>query len=133
MKVKQIMSRKLEFLNVYDTLSLADDLMVIRRIRHLPIMEDGKLVGIVTQRDLFRAGLAEAMEFSKKAEGRFLGTVLVDEVMTREVVTIDQNADVKEAARIMSSRKIGCLPVVAGAKLVGLLSESDILRVVAGE
>ncbi|MBT3350238.1 MAG: CBS domain-containing protein [Nitrospinaceae bacterium] len=126
------MSRKLEYLNVSDALSLADDLMVIRRIRHLPIMDNGELVGIVSDRDLLQAGLAMAMGFSKRTEERFLSTVLVGEVMTSDVITIDQNADVKKAARIMSSRNIGCLPVLAGVKLVGLLSESDILRVIAG-
>ncbi|MBT4430650.1 MAG: CBS domain-containing protein [Nitrospinaceae bacterium] len=132
MRVKEIMSRKLEYLNVSDALSLADDLMVIRRIRHLPIMDNGELVGIVSDRDLLQAGLAMAMGFSKRTEERFLSTVLVGEVMTSDVITIDQNADVKKAARIMSSRNIGCLPVLAGVKLVGLLSESDILRVIAG-
>ena len=132
MRGKEIMSRKLEYLNVSDALSLADDLMVIRRIRHLPIMDNGELVGIVSDRDLLQAGLAMAMGFSKRTEERFLSTVLVGEVMTSDVITIDQNADVKKAARIMSSRNIGCLPVLAGVKLVGLLSESDILRVIAG-
>lgn len=115
-----------------DELTIADDVMKMRRVRHLPVVEEGRLVGILTQRDLFHAALSTALNFGEKAQKEFLKTVVVKEVMTDEVVTIDPSADVKEAARLIIERKIGCLPVVEKGKLVGIISETDLLRVIAG-
>jgi len=115
-----------------DELTIADDIMKMKRLRHLPVVEEGRLVGILTQRDLFHAALSTAMNFGEKAQKEFLKTVVVKEVMTDEVLSIDPNADVKEAARLMIEHKIGCLPVVESGKLVGLVTETDLLRVIAG-
>ena len=71
------------------------------------------------------------MGFGNKAKGEFLKTVLVKEIMTDQVVTIASTAEIKEAAQAMLKKKIGCLPVVDDGKLVGLISESDIVRIVA--
>ena len=131
MKVRELMSTDVAIVARNDTLTVADDIMSKQRIRHLPVLEGGRLVGILTQRDLFHAGLSTAMGFGQKAQKDFLVTVPVKEVMTDEVVTIGPDEDVKVAARIMLERKIGCLPVVDSGKLVGLLSESDFLRLVA--
>jgi CBS domain-containing protein len=131
MKVRDLMSTELATVGRNDTLTLADDVMKTRRIRHLPVIEDGRLVGILTQRDLFHAALSTAMGFGTKAQKDFLVTVPVKEVMTDEVVTIGPDEDAKAAARKMLELKIGCLPVVENGKLLGLLSESDLLRVVA--
>lgn len=131
MKVRDLMVTDVTTVGRNDTLTLADDLMTSKRIRHLPVLENGRLVGIVTQRDLFHAGLSTAMGFGQKAQKEFLVTVPVKEVMNNEVVTIGPDEDVKVAARKMLESKIGCLPVVEDGKLLGLLSESDLLRVVA--
>jgi CBS domain-containing protein len=132
MKVRDLMSTNVATLGRNDTLTLADDVMKSKRIRHLPVLEDGRLVGILTQRDLFHAAMSTALGFGEKAQKEFLVTVPVKEVMTDEVVTIGPDEDVKSAARKMLELKIGCLPVVEKEKLLGLLSESDLLRVVAG-
>ncbi|MEE9239982.1 MAG: CBS domain-containing protein [bacterium] len=131
MKISELMAGDVETLDRNDTLSLAEDLMKMKRLRHLPVMEDGRLAGVISQRDLFHAGLSTAMGFGTKAKGEFLKAVLVKEIMTEEVITIGSSAEVKEAARTMLKKKIGCLPVVDGGELVGLISESDIIRVVA--
>ena len=131
MKVKEVMSSPVETLDRNDTLSLAEDLMTMKRLRHLPVLDEGRLAGIVTQRDLFHAGLSTAMGFGSKAQREFMRTVLVKEVMTDEVVTIAPGADVREAARLMLDKKIGCLPVVEKERLVGLISESDLVRLIA--
>lgn len=131
MKVKEIMATEVQPLDRNDTLLVAQDLMTMKRIRHLPVLEGGKVVGVVSQRDLFRAGLASTMGFGKKAQEAYLKSVFVKEAMTGEVFTIGPDADVREAARVMFERKIGCLPVVEDGKLVGLVSESDLVRIVA--
>ena len=132
MKVRDLMSTNVATVGRNDTLTLADDLMTSKRIRHLPVLEEGRLVGIVSQRDLFHAGLSTAMGFGQKAQKDFLVTVPVKEVMVDEVVTIGPDDDAKAAAGKMLDLKIGCLPVVENGKLIGLLSESDLLRVIAG-
>jgi CBS domain-containing protein len=96
------------------------------------VVEEGRLVGILTQRDLFHAALSTALNFGQKAQKEFLKTVVVKEVMTDEVRSIGPGADVKEAARLLIEHKIGCLPVVENGKLVGILSETDLLKVIAG-
>ncbi|MDA0998896.1 MAG: CBS domain-containing protein [bacterium] len=131
MKVRDIMTTQVDTLDRNDTLSLAEDLMNMKRYRHLPVLEDGELVGIVTQRDLFLAGLSTAMGFGIKVKKEFLKTVLVKEVMVDEVITVAPDVDVRDAARLMLERQIGCLPVVEGGKLMGIISESDLVAMIA--
>jgi CBS domain-containing protein len=85
-------------------------------------------VGIISQRDLFKASLASAMGFGEKAKREFMKTVAVKEVMVDQVVTVSPEEDIKEAGRVMLEKKIGCLPVIEGDELVGLITETDILR-----
>jgi acetoin utilization protein AcuB len=135
MKVRELMTSGVVTVARNDTLSLADDLMRTKNIRHLPVVEDGRLVGILTQRDLFQATLSSALGFGEKARKEFLKSVVVKEVMTEEVLTVDPETDIKEAARTMLDRRVGCLPVVEKGpidKLVGILTDRDLLRVIAG-
>jgi CBS domain-containing protein len=132
MKVRQLMTTDVVTIARNDELSIADDIMNMKRLRHLPVVENGRLVGILTQRDLFHAAMSTALNFGQKAQKEFLKTVVVKEVMTDEVLTIEPGADIKEAARLMVERKIGCLPVVENGKLVGLISETDLLKAITG-
>ena len=132
MKVREIMTTDVMTIGRNDELMISDDIMRMKRLRHLPVLEEGRLVGMLTQRDLFHAALSTALNFGEKAQKEFLKTVVVKEVMTEEVLTIDPDADVKEAARLMIEHKIGCLPVVEDGTLVGLVTETDLLRVIAG-
>jgi len=128
MQVWQLMSNDPVTLDAHATLDVADDLMKLKRIRHLPVLEDGRLVGLVTQRDLFLAGVSSVLNFRHQAEKEWLGRISIREVMTTELVTIAPDTDVEEAVDRMLEHKIGCLPVIAGGTLVGLLSETDCLR-----
>jgi len=132
MKVRELMTTDVATIGRNDELTIGDDIMKMKRLRHLPVVEEGRLVGMLTQRDLFHAALSIALNFGEKAQKEFLKTVVVKEVMTEEVLTIDPGADVKEAARLLIEHKIGCLPVVENGKLVGLVTETDLLRVIAG-
>jgi CBS domain-containing protein len=106
--------------------------MRTERIRHLPVVdEQGSIVGIVSQRDLFFSALVQALGFGSTTHDRMLSTILVKEVMTENVVTTTPETLVTAAARVMVDRKIGCLPVIEGAGLTGILSESDIVSAVA--
>jgi CBS domain-containing protein len=123
------MTPAVETLGRNDALTLADDLMRQRRIRHLLVLdEEGALCGVVSQRDLFRGALARALGYGESAQRKLLGTLVVKEVMTTEVVTVGPDAPLGEAARLMLEHQIGCLPVVEGERLVGILTESDFVR-----
>ena len=128
MRVKDVMIKEVTTLKVDEELSLADDIMKLGRIRHLPVVEDEKVVGMITQRDLFRASLASALGYGEKAKRDFLKTVFVNEIMIEDVVTVSPEADIREAGRVMLEKKIGCLPVEEDGKLIGLITETDILR-----
>jgi acetoin utilization protein AcuB len=128
--VEKIMAKNPATLDRNDTLDLADDVMSVGRIRHMPVIEEGNVVGIISQRDLFRSALVKALGFGSKTQKAISRTIKVKEIMTNHVITIPPEASVKEAARVMIERKIGCLPVVKDEKLVGLVTETDILRYV---
>src|SRR5215470_16751612 len=128
--VKDIMSKNPTTLGRNDTLDVADDIMTLGRIRHIPIVEEGQIVGMVSQRDLFRSAVARVMGYGGKAQRAITKTIKVKEVMIEPVITISPDASIKEAARQMMEKKIGCLPVVEGEVFVGLITETDILRYV---
>ena len=127
MKVKEIMVKELATLDVHDELSLANDIMRLGRIRHLPVVDGTRLVGIVSERDLFRSSLAQALGYASKNSLDLMKTLRIKDVMVTGVITIPPHTEVREAAKIMVEEKIGCLPVVDGGLLVGLITETDIL------
>jgi CBS domain-containing protein len=105
-------------------------LLRARRIRHLPVVDqNGRLVGIVTDRDLRQAVFHPAVQARLGSTGEAVGDLPVRELMTGAVVTVAPWADLREAARLMHERKIGALPVVEDGRLVGILTETDVLRV----
>lgn len=128
MKVKDIMQTDLAILEFNDELSLADDIMKLGRIRHLPVADEGRLVGIISQRDLFKASLTSAMSYEEKEKREFMKAVVVKDVMVGEVITISPEAGIEEAGQLMLEKKIGCLPVIEDENLVGLITETDILE-----
>lgn len=129
--VRDIMATEVTTLGRNDSLQLARDIMTLGRVRHFPVIDDGKLVGVVSQRDLYKASLGSVMKYGEKAQRAFLEGIAVKEVMSDPPITIAPHAAVKEAARLMMEKKIGCLPVLEGAKLVGIVTETDMLKLVA--
>ncbi len=128
-RVSEVMGSEVVTLAAGDRLDLADDVMRLARVRHLPVLEEGRVVGIVTQRDLLAASLSKALDFDPRDRRTFLRSVDVGEVMSREVVTIAPGASLGEAAALLLGRRIGCLPVVKPDNtLIGLLTETDLLR-----
>ena len=134
LRVRDLMTAVVTTLGRNDQLSIADQVMTASRIRHLPVLdEDGRLCGILSQRDLFRGALARALGYGELAQQKLLGTLAVKEVMSTDVVTTSPDAPLADAARTMLHRKIGCLPVVEDARLVGIVTEGDFLSLVAGD
>jgi CBS domain-containing protein len=112
-----------------ERLDLADDIMHLGRVRHMPVVDDGRLVGIVSNRDLLAASLTKFLNFDPKQRRAFLRSVEVSEAMTRDVVTVEPSTSLREAAELLIRHKVGCLPVVKpDGVLVGLLTETDLLK-----
>ena len=132
LRVGDVMSREPRTLGRNDRLQVADDLMRTVRCRHLPVLDErGRLAGIVSQRDLFQSALLRALGYGSRARDQMLSSVVVKEVMTEPVITTTPDATLADAARVMSARKIGCLPVIEQNALVGILTEGDFVRIAA--
>lgn len=129
--VRDIMASEVTTLNRNDSLQLAKDIMSLGRVRHFPVVDDDKVVGVVSQRDLYKASLGSVMKYGEKAQRAFLEGIAIKEVMADPPITIAPHATVQEAARLMMEKKIGCLPVLEGPKLVGIVTETDMLKLVA--
>ena len=129
MKVRELMSTDLVTLTEDETLAHAQRCMRSGRIRHLPVVREGRLVGLVTHRDLLAASFSVFAEVDPAEQRRVFATIPVKELMHREVVTVGPDLPVAEAARILLRNKFGCLPVVEDdGVLVGLVTEADFLR-----
>ena len=128
MQVQEIMSTDVVVVGRNDDLSQVEDLMVSKKLRHVPVVENGELVAIVSQRDLFKAMMSSTMGYGEKAQQAYLHSVRVKEMMTYPVVTVTPDTSVGEAADLMVHKGIGCLPVVEGTQLVGVVTKTDLLR-----
>jgi acetoin utilization protein AcuB len=108
----------------------AFDLMKKSRIRRMPVVDKhGKLVGIVSDQDLQRVSPSPATTLSTYEIPYLLSRVKVSDVMTKQVITVQEDTPIEEAARIMVDNKIGGLPVVnASAAVVGIITETDIFK-----
>jgi CBS domain-containing membrane protein len=129
MKVADIMSTEVITLIEDETLAHAKSCMDRGRIRHLPVVHDGRLVGLVTHRDLLAASFSIFAEVGPAEQRRIFTRIPVAEAMHRDVVTVDPETMVADAARILLDNKYGCLPVVdRDGMLLGIVTEADFLR-----
>lgn len=130
--VRDLMQEKIVTIGASDRLSTVEDIMTLGRVRHMPVVQGGRLVGVVSERDLLRASLSNLTGFDSEERRAFLNGVEIARVMSAPPIVIDADASVEEAARMMAERRIGCLPVMERQDLVGLLTEADLLRYFAG-
>ena len=132
LQVRDVMSHDVHTVKRNDELAIADALMKQERVRHLPVLdEDGTVCAVVSQRDLFRGALLRALGYGSRAEELVLRQVAVKEAMSAEIQTTAPDTPVADAARLMIERKIGCLPVIENGRLVGIVTETDFVRLVA--
>ncbi len=132
MKVKELMTKKVLTIKPDDLIDKVFFYLNFERIRHLPVVVKGKVVGIVSDRDLKKVlGSLKTAKISGKNKGEIQLTIqcrYVRNIMRRRVITISSDAKASEAASIMANRKIGALPVVKNEKLVGIITTTDVLR-----
>jgi len=128
--VREIMMGSPVTLKSDDTLDLANDVISLGRIRHIPIVESGKLVGLLSDRDLLGAAATQIFGLKQRTKSALLKATLIKDVMKKRIVTVEPDTTITDAAHIMADKKIGCLPVLAEGSLVGLVTTTDILRYV---
>ncbi len=130
MKVKDLMSTKLFTVGPEDMLDKVFFLFNFEAIRHLPVLEKGKVVGVISDRDLKKILGPRKKIVTDKIDGTqfTVHARRVRTIMSRGLTTIGPDEQAADAAAIMAKRKIGCLPVVKKDKLIGIITSTDILR-----
>jgi acetoin utilization protein AcuB len=128
MRIKDVMSKNPITIDSETLVLDAQKIMKENNIRRLPIVDKGKLVGIVTQHDLLEASPSPATSLSIHELNYLLAKMKVKEVMKKNPITLTPDTPFEEALRIGQDKKIGSFPVVDKGKLVGIATESDIVR-----
>lgn len=132
LRVRDVMHSDVATIGRNDGADQADRIMQEGRIRHLPVLDDdGALAGVLSRSDLFRGALASALGYGEHAQDRALGMLRVKEVMTTDPHTTAPDVSLAEAAAAMVEHKIGCLPVIEGGKLVGILTQGLLAELIA--
>jgi CBS domain-containing protein len=126
-RIRDIMQEKVVTISAGDSLSTAEDIMRLGEVRHMPVVHRGKLVGVVSERDLLRVSLSGLNESGIDERRAFLQALDIGRAMSTPPVVVDPFAKVETAALLLAQYKIGCLPVVDGDELVGLVTATDVL------
>ena len=103
----------------------AERIMGFHKFERLPVVDKGKLVGLVTKDNLLKASPSDATSFSRGELYYLLSKLTVKEIMVKKVVTVSPDTSVEQAAAIAQQKKVGCLPVVEGNKVVGIVTTND--------
>src|SRR6266542_3462676 len=132
MEVKMFVGERMSrpVISVTPDTPINDVLAMFRKehIRRAPVMKGGKLVGIVSERDLLFASPSPVTTLSVWEMNYLISKVTVSRVMSKKVITVDKDTPIEEAARIMADKKIGGIPVTSGGKVVGIITETDLFK-----
>ncbi len=129
MLVGERMSRPV--ITITPDLPIADALNLMKRehIRRAPVVQGGKMVGIVSDKDLLNASPSQATSLSVWELNYLLSKITVKDVMTKKVRSVEEDTPIEEAARIMADNKVGGLPVMRGDEVVGMITETDLFKI----
>ena len=105
------------------------NLMKRERIRRTPVVKNGKMIGIVSDKDLLNASPSSATSLSVWEMNYLLSRIKVKDLMTKKVLTVSEDTPIEEAARIMADNKIGGLPVMRADHIVGIITETDLFKI----
>jgi CBS domain-containing protein len=131
LRVRDVMTSEVRTMGPNDRLRVADELMMQGGFRHVVVVDDGRVAGVVSRRDIFHGALAWSLGQGRKAHESHLAASPAKEVMSSDVVSVDPDAPLSEAAELLRKHQISCLPVVASDALVGILTEGDFLALIA--
>jgi CBS domain-containing membrane protein len=129
MRVSEIMTTKLITLEPLESLKTARMTMAGSRIRHLPIVTgDRMFVGLLSQRDILTASISKFADLDPEVRDQIESGIPIAEVMTSEVVTVSPKTPLPQAGKLLLQHKFGCLPVLEGGRLQGILTEADFIK-----
>ena len=129
MLVRKKMKKDLITITKDERMTTARKIIKEKNIRHLPVVDGKKLVGLVTNMDIRKAEASPATSLEIRELHYLLDKLTVGEIMTRNVLTISPDISVEEATTLLYDNKIGCLPVVEDGNLVGMLTENDVMEI----
>ena len=126
--VRDVMTTSVITIEQNEKLVQAEETMRSHRIRHMLAVDEDKLLqGVLSQRDVFHGGLLKALGYGTRARQQALESLRVKDAMTADPITTTPTTPLREAALLMMERKIACLPVLDGERLVGIVTEGDFL------
>ncbi len=127
--VSTIMSKNLIKLNLTDDLTKAEELFKKYHIRHIPVVNGNKILGMLSYTDMLRISYADAIdEDETNVEVTVYNMFSLEQVMARDLVTVSPDTSIKEVAEILAKREFHALPVVEGDLLVGIVSTTDLIK-----
>ena len=129
MLVRKKMKKDLITITKDERMTTARKIMKEKNIRHLPVVDGKRLVGLVTNMDIRKAEASPATSLEIRELHYLLDKLTVGEIMTRNVITISPDISVEEATTLLHYNKIGCRPVVEDGNLVGMLTENDVMEI----
>ena len=129
MKIKDIMSKKVVAVELDDNLRVVKELFDKTNFHHLAVVHDGKLYGVISDRDLLKSISPNIGTMAATSKDMATLNKKVHQIMTRQPITSDEESSVYDAIRIFNKNKISCIPIVRdGEYIVGMVSWRDILR-----
>ncbi|MHB9782089.1 CBS domain-containing protein [Streptococcus sp. 10F2] len=128
MAVKEFMTKRVVFIDPDTSIAHAADLMREQNLHRLPVMDNGKLVGLVTEGTIAEATPSKATTLSIYEMNYLLNKTKVKDVMVRDVFTLDEDASLEDAVYLMFKHKVGILPVMKGEELRGVITDRDIFK-----
>ncbi|MCW5520709.1 CBS domain-containing protein [Aureitalea sp. L0-47] len=127
--ISTIMTREVVTLNSSDTLEMAEHLFKTRKIRHVPIIKEKRIIGILSYTDLLRISFADAFSDDTHDVDTSVYTLFsIEQVMARNVVSVTSATTIKEVAEIFAVKEFHALPVVDDGKLTGIVTTTDIIK-----
>lgn len=126
--VSEIMTKHIIALDRSDDLTTAEMLFKQYNIRHIPVVQEESIIGMLSYSDLLKISLADASEDDRDVDTVVYNMFTIEQVMTKNVVTVTSNTSIKEVAKILSEREFHALPIVDDSILVGIVTTTDMMK-----
>ncbi|WP_339888304.1 CBS domain-containing protein [uncultured Flavobacterium sp.] len=127
-QVSTIMTKNVVKLNLQDDLTKAESLFKKNKIRHIPVVNGSKIIGMLSYTDLLRISFVDAVDEDELIDATVYNMFTVEQVMAKNLVTISPETTIKEAAEILSNKEFHALPVCEGDLLVGIVTTTDLIK-----
>lgn len=126
--VSAIMTKNVVKLNLQDDLTKAETLFKKNKIRHIPVVNGNKIIGMLSYTDLLRISFVDAVDEDEVIDATVYNMFTVEQVMAKNLITIDPETTIKQAAEILSTKEFHALPVVESGLLVGIVTTTDLIK-----